>query len=69
MAGTDDGLERAAYGRFRRLSASAIVGMVSVLVGADVLVDHYRTDPIVLGLLLGALLVLLGVEAGTRLLR
>lgn len=46
-----------------------LTALVSVLVIADVASRDYQIDPIVLGLILGALLVLLGVEAGTRLLR
>jgi hypothetical protein len=68
MGGADDELERAAYGRVRRILAIVLAGFVGLLIVADVLDAANRTDPIVLGLLLGALLVLLGVEAGSRLL-
>ena len=46
-----------------------VVALIGSTVGADILIPTYRVDPIILGLLLGALLVLLGVEAGQRLLR
>lgn len=61
--------EQAAYGRFRRSAAAVILGFIGMLVVADVLNREYRLDPITLGLLVGTLLVLLGVEVGQRLLR
>lgn len=70
MGGSDgSSLESLAYGRLRRIAAGVLTALVSILVLADVASAEYRADPVVLGLLLGALLVLLGVEAGTRLLR
>jgi predicted permease len=62
----DDEVE--AYGRFRRIGAGALIAtaIAYILLGPPF---AYHPDPIILGLLLGAAAVLLGVEGGLKLLR
>lgn len=56
------------YGRARIAGGLALIGLVIVLTLLDALSRDYAVDSIQLGLLLGTGLVLLGVEAGRRLL-
>ena len=64
--GTDGGAPY--YGRARIAGGLALIGLVIVLAILDSLRVDYTLDSIQLGLLLGTGLVLLGVEAGRRLL-
>ncbi len=56
------------YGRARVAGGLALIFLVVVLTLIDALNPTYSVDSIQLGLLLGTGLVLLGVEAGRRLL-
>ena len=64
--GPDDG--RPYYGRARIAAGLLLIGLVCVLALIDSLRPDYSVDSIQLGLLLGTGLVLLGVEAGRKLL-
>lgn len=64
--GTSD--ERPYYGRARIAGGLMLIGLVIVLALIDAVSDTYSVDSIQLGLLLGTGLVLLGVEAGRKLL-
>lgn len=64
--GTDDG--RPYYGRARIAGGLMLIGLVIVLALIDAVSADYSVDSIQLGLLLGTGLVLLGVEAGRKLL-
>ena len=63
--GPDD---RPYYGRARIAGGLALIGLVIVLAILDAFRLDYSVDSIQLGLLLGTGLVLLGVEAGRKLL-
>ena len=56
------------YGRARIAGGLALIGLVIVLTIFDAIRTDYQVDSIQLGLLLGTGLVLLGVEAGRKLL-
>ena len=56
------------YGRARVAGGMALILLVVALMLFDAASVEYRVDSIQLGLLLGTGLVLLGVEAGRRLL-
>lgn len=56
------------YGRARIVGGLILFGLIVVLSVLDALRADYAFDSIQLGLLLGTGLVLLGVEAGNRLL-
>jgi hypothetical protein len=56
------------YGRARIAAGLMLIGLVIALALIDALSPHYSVDSIQLGLLLGTGLVLLGVEAGRKLL-
>jgi hypothetical protein len=56
------------YGRARIAAGLMLIGLVIVLALIDALSFDYSVDSIQLGLLLGTGLVLLGVEAGRKLL-
>jgi hypothetical protein len=66
MAGGHDG--RPYYGTARTIGGLALIGLVIGVSLLDAFRSDYSVDSIQLGLLLGAGLVLLGVEAGRRLL-
>jgi hypothetical protein len=66
MTGGSD--ERPYYGRARIAAGLMLIGLVMVLLLIDALSFDYSVDSIQLGLLLGTGLVLLGVEAGRKLL-
>jgi hypothetical protein len=66
VAGPD---ELAAYGRIRRAIAALLATLVAGLSVVDAASIDYSLDPVILGLMLGTLAVLLGVEAGSRLLK
>lgn len=51
----------------RRIGAGVLFGLAVVLMLLDVFSESYHLDPISLGLVLGAALLLLGVEAGKSL--
>lgn len=61
--------EDQAYGRLRRLSAGVVLALVVGLSVFDAASIEYEVSAVIVGLLLGSLLVLLGVEAGDRLLK
>lgn len=56
------------YGRARTAAGLLLIGLVVVLTLLDAVRTDYSVDSIQLGLLLGTGLVLLGVEAGRKLL-
>jgi hypothetical protein len=56
------------YGRARVAGGLLLIGLVVVLALIDAISIDYSVDSIQLGLLLGTGLVLLGVEAGRKLL-
>jgi hypothetical protein len=56
------------YGRARITAGLMLIGLVIALALIDALSFDYSVDSIQLGLLLGTGLVLLGVEAGRKLL-
>lgn len=56
------------YGRARIAGGLALIGLVIALALLDAIRTDYSVDSIQLGLLLGTGLVLLGVEAGRKLL-
>lgn len=56
------------YGKARIAGGLALIGLVIVLALLDAFRTDYSVDSIQLGLLLGTGLVLLGVEAGRKLL-
>lgn len=56
------------YGRARIAGGLLLIGLVMVLALIDAVSVDYAIDSIQLGLLLGTGLVLLGVEAGRKLL-
>ena len=64
--GPDDG--RPYYGKARIVGGLILIGLVCVLAIMDAFRPDYALDGIQLGLLLGTGLVLLGVEAGDKLL-
>lgn len=64
--GPDNG--RPYFGPARTVGGLALLFAAIILSLADVVSDKYEVDSIVLGLLLGTGVVLLGVEAGARLL-
>lgn len=55
------------YGRARIIAATGLVALVIALALIDAFSERYQVDSIQLGLLLGTALVLLGIEAGSRL--
>lgn len=65
-----DGSERPTYnyGRARVIAGLLLIGLVAVLAVFDAASVAYNLDSIQLGLMLGTGLVLLGVEAGRKLL-
>lgn len=65
MAGAERGNP---YGKARNIGGLTLIFLVVVLALLDVVSADYSIDSIQLGLLLGTGLVLLGVEAGRRLL-
>jgi hypothetical protein len=67
MTGGPDDV-RPYYGRARIAAGLMLIGLVIVLALIDALSFDYSVDSIQLGLLLGTGLVLLGVEAGRKLL-
>jgi hypothetical protein len=56
------------YGRARIAGGLALIGVVIAIVLLDAMRSDFTTDSIQLGLLLGTGLLLLGVEAGRKLL-
>jgi hypothetical protein len=66
MTGGSDGPYN--YGRARVAGGLLLIGLVVVLALIDAISLDYHVDSIQLGLLLGTGLVLLGVEAGRKLL-
>jgi hypothetical protein len=66
MTGGPDGPYN--YGRARVAGGLLLIGLVVALALIDAISTEYHVDSIQLGLLLGTGLVLLGVEAGRKLL-
>lgn len=66
IGGPDD--DRPYYGRARIVGGLALIGLSMVLTLLDAIRTDYSVDSIQLGLILGTGLVLLGVEAGRKLL-
>lgn len=66
--GGGDGSNGYNYGRARVVAGLALIGLVILLTILDAIRTDYQLDPIELGLILGTGLVLLGVEAGRKLL-
>lgn len=66
MTGDPDG--RPYYGTVRRAGGIFLLGLAAVLMVLDALSPDYDVDSIQLGLIFGTALVLLGVEAGRKLL-
>lgn len=56
------------YRRWREAAALVLLILVSAIIMASLIDPGRDVDSIVLGILIGAMLVLLGVEAGGRLL-
>lgn len=65
--GGSDG-DRPYYGRARITGGLLLIGLVFLLAILDAVRIDYNVDSIQLGLMLGSGLVLLGVEAGRKLL-
>lgn len=66
MAGDSNGVPP--FSRPRALGGVALLGLVAFLFAADFASPDFTVDSIQLGLLLGTALLLLGVEAGRKLL-
>lgn len=56
------------FGRARAVGGLALIGLIAVLAVIDAMSDTYSVDTIQMGLLLGTGMLLLGIEAGRRLL-
>jgi hypothetical protein len=65
----NDGSPVPPFSRPRAIGGLALLGLVIALSLIDAASPTYNVDSIVLGLLLGTSLLLLGVEAGRKLLR
>lgn len=59
---------RYSFGRARAAGGLALIGLIAVLAVIDAISDTYSVDTIQMGLLLGTGMLLLGIEAGRRLL-
>jgi hypothetical protein len=69
MDGRDHDEAKPYFGRARTVAGLLLIGLVAVLSTIDAFDDRFQLDSIQLGLILGTALLLLGVEAGKRLLR
>jgi hypothetical protein len=65
MAGDDGHVRRTDYRAARIGAASALVAVVIVMVGGDILSPTYEASAVILTALLGTIITLLGIEAGT----
>lgn len=66
--GTPDGPVIPPFSQARAIGGLALLGLVIVLALIDAISPAFNVDSIQLGLLLGTSLLLLGVEAGRKLL-